>query len=670
MTEEVIKEVITSIPASAEPKCEDLLINSPVIIDGTSPVIIDGTSVPPDIKRKEKPVPHYLRASSKSCHDNCKFGIKHSSEPKKYWPISRKQLRRASTGNHEQGRIEIILPKTARPIKENQKLKNSHEKDGDATAPGKPKFTNPKAPLESAADHFNSISCVEDLSVEASEPVVAETLPTDTECLVISHDDVADCEDEVSSDGAESIELEMPLAIQDIDESDEHTEDAIMPSNNVSEVGEPSVMDHMPDQSGNECANSDKRTTQAVIASKKYEQAALGTKPKSSAKEPEIQKVKATLSVTRNTVSSQRNGRASHPKATGVAIDSSNVPKTTKKPADATADKKLSKPLRKFSPTVASAAPKVKEIKVLSPSDAMDLSAKPARLAKRKASSAKKAPSPSLSSGKQIDRDMKEKNVAKNAQVLKKKGDEKVISGPLKLSRSVNMSGKSISSVRLRSIRKDKIAPPMRNSKKVAETENSDTGAKIAKEKSLKMASPKVRKPEVSNKESRPPRKEKLDTPRTANARRPKPASIASSSTTAPGPQPRKLTFRRGKVLNPDVGSSSTPRRLRFRPATAATDASATRSRGSRIAGRRSGSSSSVREASAEVVVLRRLQDGKETKKQEQVLLNNVIEETASRLVAEARKSKVKALVGAFETVISLQETGKAAAPVVASVAR
>ncbi|CAL4891444.1 unnamed protein product [Urochloa decumbens] len=625
MTEEVIKEVITSIPASAEPKCEDLLINSPVIIDGTSPVIIDGTSVPPDIKRKEKPVPHYLRASSKSCHDNCKFGIKHSSEPKKYWPISRKQLRRASTGNHEQGRIEIILPKTARPIKENQKLKNSHEKDGDATAP---------------------------------------------ECLVISHDDVADCEDEVSSDGAESIELEMPLAIQDIDESDEHTEDAIMPSNNVSEVGEPSVMDHMPDQSGNECANSDKRTTQAVIASKKYEQAALGTKPKSSAKEPEIQKVKATLSVTRNTVSSQRNGRASHPKATGVAIDSSNVPKTTKKPADATADKKLSKPLRKFSPTVASAAPKVKEIKVLSPSDAMDLSAKPARLAKRKASSAKKAPSPSLSSGKQIDRDMKEKNVAKNAQVLKKKGDEKVISGPLKLSRSVNMSGKSISSVRLRSIRKDKIAPPMRNSKKVAETENSDTGAKIAKEKSLKMASPKVRKPEVSNKESRPPRKEKLDTPRTANARRPKPASIASSSTTAPGPQPRKLTFRRGKVLNPDVGSSSTPRRLRFRPATAATDASATRSRGSRIAGRRSGSSSSVREASAEVVVLRRLQDGKETKKQEQVLLNNVIEETASRLVAEARKSKVKALVGAFETVISLQETGKAAAPVVASVAR
>ena len=239
MTEEVIKEVITSTPASAEPKCEDLMISSPVIADGTS--------MPPDVKRKEKPVPHYLRASSRSCHDNCKYGIKHSSEPKKYWPISRKQLRRASIGNHEHSPVEIRLPKTARPRKEDQKLKNSHENDGNATAPGKPEFINPKAPLERAPDHFDSISCVEDLSGEASEPIVAETQPTDAECLVISHDDVADCKDGVSSDGAESIELEMPLAIQDIDESDEHTEDAILPANNVS------VVDHVPDQSINEC---------------------------------------------------------------------------------------------------------------------------------------------------------------------------------------------------------------------------------------------------------------------------------------------------------------------------------------------------------------------------------------------------------------------------------
>ncbi|KAJ6753091.1 hypothetical protein OIU74_027865 [Salix koriyanagi] len=42
-------------------------------------------------------------------------------------------------------------------------------------------------------------------------------------------------------------------------------------------------------------------------------------------------------------------------------------------------------------------------------------------------------------------------------------------------------------------------------------------------------------------------------------------------------------------------------------------------------------------------------------RKDAQGLFNNVIEETASKLV-ETRKSKVKALVGAFETVISLQD--------------
>ncbi|MCD7462888.1 hypothetical protein HAX54_049583 [Datura stramonium] len=45
-------------------------------------------------------------------------------------------------------------------------------------------------------------------------------------------------------------------------------------------------------------------------------------------------------------------------------------------------------------------------------------------------------------------------------------------------------------------------------------------------------------------------------------------------------------------------------------------------------------------------------------KKDGQVLLNNVIEETATKLL-ESKKSKVKALVGAFESVISLQETIK-----------
>ncbi|GJT62351.1 ribonuclease H-like domain-containing protein [Tanacetum coccineum] len=54
-------------------------------------------------------------------------------------------------------------------------------------------------------------------------------------------------------------------------------------------------------------------------------------------------------------------------------------------------------------------------------------------------------------------------------------------------------------------------------------------------------------------------------------------------------------------------------------------------------------------------VVLKHRQ-GEQEKKDAHGLLNNIIEETASKL-AESRKSKVKALVGAFETVISLSKT-------------
>ncbi|EES17258.2 uncharacterized protein LOC8074268 isoform X2 [Sorghum bicolor] len=656
MTEEVIKEaIVTSTPASAEPKCGDLLINSPVIMDGSG--------VTPDVKRKEKPVPHYLRASTSSCHDNCKYGIKHSSEPKKYWPVSRKQLRRASTGNQELDRVQIVLPQKYRPTKEDQKLKVSHVKGGNSTAPAKPEFITLKAPLESVPDHSESIPCVEDSSAEASELAVAGTLPIVSECFVVSHDDVTDCGDGESLDAAESIELEMPLAIQDIDESDEHIEDTILPADSVCGVEEQSLVDHVPDQSANECASSDIRTPQTVIASEKHDQAGLGTKSESLSKGPVKPKAKATSSITRDKGSSQKNGRTPHLTSTSTAVDSSSGPKTARKPADVTVTTKFSNTERKSRPTVTSAVQKAKEIKVRSASNSKDSSGEPSRLAKLKASTMKTAPSPSLPSGKQTNRKMTGNNVGKNPQILPKKREEKVKIGPLKLSRSLNLSGKSLSGVKLRTVRKEKIAPPINSSKKVSGTENSSTDAKEAKQRILKTASPKLRKLETNNKEIGP-RKEKIDTARTANARRAKPAPATTSSTVVPAQPPRKLTFRRGKVLNPDESSSSTPRRLRFRPAIAAADATA-RSRGSsRVASRRIGSGgAAARDAGAEVVVLRRRQDdGKETKKQEPGLFNNVIEETASRLVAEARKSKVKALVGAFETVISLQETSKAAA--------
>ncbi|XP_057481825.1 uncharacterized protein LOC130768747 isoform X1 [Actinidia eriantha] len=116
-----------------------------------------------------------------------------------------------------------------------------------------------------------------------------------------------------------------------------------------------------------------------------------------------------------------------------------------------------------------------------------------------------------------------------------------------------------------------------------------------------------------------------------------------------------KLKFRRGKVIDLQSENSG-PRRLRFR-------------RG-RVIGEKQDSNADVRrrtfkkrgadddtndtDADSGKVVLRH-QDV-QGKKDAQGLLNNVIEKTASKLV-ETRKSKVKALVGAFETVISLQES-------------
>lgn len=120
----------------------------------------------------------------------------------------------------------------------------------------------------------------------------------------------------------------------------------------------------------------------------------------------------------------------------------------------------------------------------------------------------------------------------------------------------------------------------------------------------------------------------------------------------------RKLHFRRGKVVDADdVGESA--RKLKFRRGRDLGEDKAQDAQGRRSFKKREDVKDDEEEdEDGEKVVLRH-QDVQE--KDAQGLLNNVIEETASKLV-EARKSKVKALVGAFETVISLQESKPPAA--------
>lgn len=113
---------------------------------------------------------------------------------------------------------------------------------------------------------------------------------------------------------------------------------------------------------------------------------------------------------------------------------------------------------------------------------------------------------------------------------------------------------------------------------------------------------------------------------------------------------PRKL-FRSVKV----VGSTNNSRRLGFSQQARVNRAEDGKSDSSKRGLRKTRSKDDLYGAglSSRKVMLKH-QD-MQGKRDDQGLFNNVIEETASKLV-ESRKSKVKALVGAFETVISLQE--------------
>ncbi|XP_020580236.1 uncharacterized protein LOC110024550 [Phalaenopsis equestris] len=123
---------------------------------------------------------------------------------------------------------------------------------------------------------------------------------------------------------------------------------------------------------------------------------------------------------------------------------------------------------------------------------------------------------------------------------------------------------------------------------------------------------------------------------------------------------PYKMKFKRGRVIDIRPTENVGPRRLRFRRGRVL-DENSNGEVMKRILRRRDkgemkapGSVVTHANSSEAGAVMLKHQDAQE-KKDIQALFNHVIEETASKLV-ETRKSKVKALVGAFETVISLQE--------------
>lgn len=119
---------------------------------------------------------------------------------------------------------------------------------------------------------------------------------------------------------------------------------------------------------------------------------------------------------------------------------------------------------------------------------------------------------------------------------------------------------------------------------------------------------------------------------------------------------PKNLKFRRGKIIDFQSEKLS-PRRLKFRPLKILENngngSANVRGRSSRrfIAYGKSNA------AKDEAMKVNLRHQSRRYKKETPILFNNVIEETATKL-EETRRSKVKALVGAFETVISLQDPG------------
>ncbi|ERM94472.1 nucleolin [Amborella trichopoda] len=117
----------------------------------------------------------------------------------------------------------------------------------------------------------------------------------------------------------------------------------------------------------------------------------------------------------------------------------------------------------------------------------------------------------------------------------------------------------------------------------------------------------------------------------------------------------RKPCFQRGTVVVPE-SSDDKPRKLRFRRGRTIGNEEINKNLGRRRYKKRevpAKNGDGADQRGKEVV----LNKGSIQGKKDALVFNEVIEETASKLV-EKRKSKVKALVGAFETVISLQGEG------------
>ncbi|KAG7555364.1 Calmodulin-binding domain plant [Arabidopsis suecica] len=116
-----------------------------------------------------------------------------------------------------------------------------------------------------------------------------------------------------------------------------------------------------------------------------------------------------------------------------------------------------------------------------------------------------------------------------------------------------------------------------------------------------------------------------------------------------------KLRIKRGKIIDFGLQGNS-PRKLKFKRGKIVSGVDTTSKSGGRRRLKTKGTNfSNDKEQQRKPRVVLKHQETQKKREARVLLFNKVIKETANKLV-QTRKSKVKALVGAFESVISLQE--------------
>ncbi|ONK75772.1 uncharacterized protein A4U43_C03F20390 [Asparagus officinalis] len=693
MDKEEVKKVIHSVTSNIGKTEEELRRNS----NGKA----NTKTSPSLLSSNEKIISRYLKVSTNSCHDYCKYGKKHVFESKKRMPNLHMSSASSAIQNEEQTEVSTFQ---GRRKKQETKVNSTQSKVKSFEAPETEKISTPllscegegssKEPIIVNTMTSSPIHQIEELSVTSETLSHQSSLPT--EKRIISHDASTPLLwSEKSSERSESMELDSP--------SSTHTpKDQLKGSSE--ELGFETV------------------TSLPVIASVGLEKtASLPTEKSVKAKIiPPTKKSTASSSRVVESSAKSLSMKLKTPKPKENQIENLKMVEGMKRGVDQT---KMSPQLKTEQPTVVkkmitsarekitSASVKLKVAEHKSPFSAkkVTMSESPIFTKQKESLVIKKIdgpaqPSISLKSTTPVVKSTATLISSRSASAQRNSTNKivKSLDPGLKSSKASTSSKPSEIRGRGRSL---KPLSPAKNRAKVGKPE--DTNEK-AKEKTLHVIEPKPMKasskpkakelnknrahsssstsssPSSSSSSSslsvsshdkeeskkfectlrkatelalakdKTKRSKTVSSPKYNEKRRLTRIATATVLSETKAPSTYMMKFRRGKVINP-MPENDTPRMLKFRQPKGTNEKNKDVVRTIQRRRVSSGSSAELIAPSLETpAVVLRHQDLQE--KESQALFNDVIEETASKLV-ETRKSKVKALVGAFETVISLQES-------------